>query len=112
MSADCDHRWLVLPWYSICLDCYETNVDQVVGQVGSISPEDYQAVIDRDKSRPWTEISVTSPLFMEFMRLPFCPDCGSMVLEETMQRQDKSRPTSFTCLGCERRWWVYDENER
>ncbi len=109
MPSDDGHTWLTFPWYKICADCYDVIHLFHVGPQENGEYADQSEAIIRDPTRPWTEISTRDPIFMNLMRSPRCPTCGTMVVEENGTRSDGTKYAGFTCQGCSLRWWVNDE---
>ncbi len=105
MPDDCQHQWIVLPWYRLCSLCYVP--DREVVDAWGYADED----IIRDLNRPWVYITTKDPIFMDLVMHQRCPSCGKITTEETLQRADGSISTGFTCTGCDARWWVESEND-
>ena len=100
---NCDHQWLRLPWYSICLHCFEPDIVIIDG----LTSADEQIILD--PKRPWVYITINDPIFMDLMVLQGCPVCQKLVVEENGTRDDGTRYAGFTCTDCGSRWWVNEE---
>ena len=105
----CDHAWLQLPWYRVCLVCFSFDEGFPGIDREDISWEEFSQNLGITNRRPWTTLTTRSKIFMQMMRDLRCPKCGGQVVEESTTREDGTIATGFTCTQCPGRWWVNDE---
>lgn len=106
-GTTCDHdAWLVLPWYRICLVCYD--VDGEVGHAndGETTWDEFEIMLSGARAKPWVQISTKSEEFHRLTLAPSCLECGKFVVEEITKRADGTIATGFTCTKCGARWWA------